>query len=283
MKSFVLFLMLVLVFSMQQVVSQTIDISYREGGSENVKFKNSTATGKGIKLNNGELVKYTNLSLISTAHFDAFDKIFRKADNRYPHLKIEFTGDQNEYSYQLEKLKKRGTGAKVTRAAGGVMTILGVLSRDRGLTAAGLATGAAGQIAIEANNKNTSNTQAAMIEDVNKRPEETNKNIEEPVKSEEDAMREEFGDENVDGLIELIDKNYEKAVAYANVGELSKDANYRLSAIWLKAMIAADQENDLDAEKEYTRLVTFDPEIKDAKEAKKEVKLLLEELQALRS
>ena len=47
-------------------------------------------------------------------------------------------------------------------------------------------------------------------------------------------------------------------------------------------MIAADQENDLDAEKEYTRLVTFDPEIKDAKEAKKEVKLLLEELEALR-
>jgi len=46
MKSFVLFLMLVTVFSLQQVVSQTIDISYREGGSENVKFKNSTATGQ---------------------------------------------------------------------------------------------------------------------------------------------------------------------------------------------------------------------------------------------
>ncbi len=281
MKSFVLLLMLVLVFSMQQAVSQTIDISYREGGSEKINFKNSTATGKGVKLSNGELVRYTELSLISTDYFDAFDKISRKTDNRYPHLKIEFTGDQNEYSYQLEKLNKRQTGAKVTRAAGGVMTILGVLSRDRGLTAAGLATGAAGQIAMEANNENTSRTQAAMIEDVDKRSKETNKNIEEPVKSEEDAMREEFGDENVDGLIELIDKNYEKAVAYANVGELSKDANYRLSAIWLKAMIAADQ--DLDSEKEYARLVTFDPEIKDAKQAKKEVELLLEELESLRS
>ena len=280
MKSLVFCLMLGLVFSTQQVVSQTIDISYREGGSENVNFKNSTATGKGIKLNNGELVKYTNLSLISTDHFDAFDKISRKTDNRYPHLKIEFTGDQNEYSYQLEKLNKRKTGAKVTRAAGGVMTILGVLSRDRGLTAAGLATGAAGQIAIEANNDNTSRTQAAMNNDLDKKPKESNKKIEEPVESEEDLMREEFGDENVDGLIELIDKNYEKAVAYANVGELSKDANYRLSAIWLKAMITADQ--DLDAEKEYGRLITFDPEIKDAKEAKKEVELLLEELEELR-
>jgi len=280
MKSLVFCLMLGLVFSTQQVVSQTIDISYREGGSENVNFKNSTATGKGIKLNNGELVKYTNLSLISTDHFDAFDKISRKTDNRYPHLKIEFTGDQNEYSYQLEKLSKRKTGAKVTRAAGGVMTILGVLSRDRGLTAAGLATGAAGQIAIEANNDNTSRTQAAMNNDLDKKPKESNKKIEEPVESEEDLMREEFGDENVDGLIELIDKNYEKAVAYANVGELSKDANYRLSAIWLKAMITADQ--DLDAEKEYGRLITFDPEIKNAKEAKKEVELLLEELEELR-
>ncbi len=280
MKSFVLLLMLVLVFSMQQAVSQTIDISYREGGSEKINFKNSTATGKGVKLSNGELVRYTELSLISTDYFDAFDKISRKTDNRYPHLKIEFTGDQNEYSYQLEKLNKRQTGAKVTRAAGGVMTILGVLSRDRGLTAAGLATGAAGQIAIEANNDNTSMTQAAMNNDLDKKSKESNKKIEEPVKSEEDVMREEFGDENVDGLIELIDKNYEKAVAYANVGELSKDANYRLSAIWLKAMIAADQ--DLDTEKEYARLVTFDPEIKDAIEAKKEVKLLLEELEELR-
>jgi len=281
MKSFVLFLMLVLVFSMQQAVSQTIDISYREGGSENVNFKNSTATGKGIKLNNGELVRYTEISLISTDHFDAFDKVSRKSDNRYPHLKIEFTGDPNEYSYQLEKLSKRGTGAKVTRAAGGVMTILGVLSRDRGLTAAGLATGAAGQIAMEANNKNTSKTQAAMNNDLDQKSKESNKKIEEPVKSEEDVMREEFGDENVDGLIELIDKNYEKAEAYANLGELSKDANYRLSAIWLKAMITADQ--DLDSEKEYARLVTFDPEIKDANQAKKEVKLVLDELEALRS
>jgi len=119
-----------------------------------------------------------------------------------------------------------------------------------------------------------------MNNDLDKKSKESNKKIEEPVKSEEDLMREEFGDENVDGLIELIDKNYEKAVAYANLGELSKDANYRLSAIWLKAMITADQ--DLDSEKEYARLVTFDPEIKDAKQAEKEVKLLLEELESLR-
>jgi hypothetical protein len=266
----------------QSVVSQTISISYRNGGSEEVKYKGSTATGKGIKKNNGELARYTELSLISTSDFDAFDKIFRKSDNRYPNLKVEFTGDQNAYSMQLEKLRKRRTGADVTRAAGGVMTILGVLSGDRGLTAAGIATGAAGQIAREVNNDKTSNTQTAMLNDLDQKTKETSQKAKEPEKSEEDLMREEYGDENVNGLIELIDKNYEKAFAYANVGELSKDANYRLAAMWLKAMIAADQENETDAQKAYERLVTFDPEIPDVTEAKKETTLLLEELNEIR-
>ncbi len=282
MKKTVISFVLILLFFVQSTVCQSIDIKYREGGAEEVNYRGNTATGKGIKKNNGELARYTELSLVRTDHFEAFDKIYRKADNRYPHLKIEFTGDQNAYSYQLEKLKKRGTGADVTKAAGGVMTILGVLSRDRGLTAAGLATGAAGQIASQENNKRTSQTKSAMMNDLEKRPDESEDQSKSKEKSEEDLMREEFGDENVDGLIELIDKNYEKATAYANLGELSKDANYRLSAIWLKAMVVADQQDELNAEKEYERLVTFDPEIKDASEAKKETKLLLEELEEIR-
>jgi len=280
-KSFELTLVMLLIcqFSMAQI----IDLVYLNGDAEQLAYRNKTATSKGIKLDNGELVKYTNLSLISTNHFEAFDKIFRKADNRYPNLKIEFTGDKNAYSYQLEKLNKRGSTANVTRAAGGVMTILGVLSGDRGLTAAGVATGAAGQIAVQENNRRTSQTRSAMMNDVEEKPEESKIKDESKEKSEEDLLREEFGDENVDGLIALIDKNHEKALAYANVGELSKDANYRLCAIWLKAMIAADQENNEDIEKEFARLVTFDPEIKDAKEAKKEVEILLEEVEALRT
>jgi len=276
---FILFAMVCI----QSVVSQTISISYHNGGSEEVKYKGSTATGKGIKKNNGELTRYTELSLISTPDFDAFDKIFRKSDNRYPNLKVEFTGDQNAYSLQLEKLRKRRTGADVTRAAGGVMTILGVLSGDRGLTAAGLATGAAGQIAREVNNDKTSNTQTAMLNDLDQKTNETSQEAKVPEKSEEDLMREEFGDENVDGLIALIDKNYEKAFAYANVGELSKDANYRLAAMWLKAMIAADQDHEEEAQNAYERLVTFDPEISNAKEAKNEIGILLEELEDIRT
>lgn len=270
-------------FLAQSIEAQKVEIVYHNGESTEVMYRNNSATGKGIKLNNGELVRYTELALISTADFDAFDKIFRKSDGRYPNLKVEFTGDKNAYSIQLEKLRKNRAGADVTRAAGGIMTILGVLSGDRGLTAAGLATNAAGRIARDINDDRTSNTQTAMLNDLDQRTKKNNTAVAEAPKSEEDLMREEFGDENVDGLIELIDKNYKKAVAYANVGELSKDANYRLSAIWLKAMIAADQDHDSDAEKEYERLVTFDPEIPDTKVAKKEVKLLLEELEEIRT
>ena len=280
-KSFELTLVMLLIcqFSMAQI----IDLVYLNGDAEQLVYRNKTATSKGIKLDNGELVKYTNLSLISTNHFEAFDKIFRKADNRYPNLKIEFTGDKNAYSYQLEKLNKRGSAANVTRTAGGVMTILGVLSGDRGLTAAGVATGAAGQIAVQENNKRTSQTRSAMMNDVEKKPEESKVKDESKEKSEEELLREEFGDENVDGLIALIDKNHEKALAYANVGELSKDANYRLCAIWLKAMIAADNKDTLEAKNQYERLITFDPEIKEFEDAEREVELLLQEVESIRN
>ena len=286
MRNISLQLTIIVLFISQISIAQVIDIEYREGGKEKVNYKNGTAKSKGIKLDNGELAPFIELSLIRTDNFEAFDKIFRKSGSRYPHLKVEFTGDQNAYSMQLEKLEKKRTGADVTRAAGGIMTILGVLSGDRGLTAAGLATNAAGRIARDVNNDRTSNTQTAMLNDLDQRTKENEASQQQETvseKSEEDLMREEYGDENVDGLIELIDKNHEKALAYANVGELSKDANYRLSAIWLKALIAADNNDSKEAESQYERLITFDPEIKDAAEAEKEVMLLLEEVELIRS
>ena len=50
-----------------------------------------------------------------------------------------------------------------------------------------------------------------------------------------------------------------------------------------KAIIAADQDNETDAQKAYERLVTFDPEISDTKEAKNEIVILLEELEEIRT
>ncbi len=161
------------------------------------------------------------------------------------------------------------------------MTIIGILAGDRSLTAAGVATNAAGRVARNINDDRTMDTQTAMLNDLDRRTREQEA-IQEKVESDEEWMRNEYGKENVDGLIELVDGNHDKAMAYANVGELSDDANYRLSAMWLKAMIEEDRGMKDEAKAQFERLVTFDPEIKDVNEAEKEVKMLLEEVEYLR-
>ena len=61
------------------------------------------------------------------------------------------------------------------------------------------------------------------------------------------------------------------------------DANYRLSAMYVKAIIAVDQGNQEEAEKAYEKLVTFDPEITDKDQAEEETQILVEELNKFRA
>ena len=51
----------------------------------------------------------------------------------------------------------------------------------------------------------------------------------------------------------------------------------------MKAMIAAEKEDALEAKNQYERLITFDPEIKEFEEAEREVKLLLQEVESIRN
>ena len=81
----------------------------------------------------------------------------------------------------------------------------------------------------------------------------------------------EFGNENVGAGIALFDKEDECAIALVNAAETSKDANHRLSAIYVKALIAVEWAQKEEDEKEYERIVLFDPEIKTEKDAKKEM------------
>ncbi len=91
------------------------------------------------------------------------------------------------------------------------------------------------------------------------------KQVKEP--SDEELYRKEYGSENVDAFLTLLDNDHERALAFANIRESSKDANHRLTTIWLKAMIARDLVKKELMEKEYQRLITFDPEINSTKEA----------------
>ena len=271
---------IIFTFAMLQVNAQNVKMIEKAGESHEIAFRGSTVNNKGVKLDNGSLVRYNAIDKISTANFDAYEKLMKKAP-RSDDLTIEFTGDQNAYSMRLEELRKRRSGADVARAAGGIMTILGVISGDRGLTAAGLATNAAGQVARAVNDDNTSNTQTAMINDIDQRTreQESKQEVEE---NEIDFMHKEYGKENVDGLIELIDGNHDKAVAYASVGELSKDANHRVASVWLKAMIEEDRDNHEAAEIQYERLVTLEPDMHDTGDVKKETKTLLKEVNQIR-
>jgi hypothetical protein len=90
------------------------------------------------------------------------------------------------------------------------------------------------------------------------------------------------GPENVEGLIALLNKDHEKALALANVGETSKDANHRLAAVWLKAIIYADQGKNQELEKEYERLIVLDPEVDSVEDGKNWMKILLDEVNELR-
>jgi hypothetical protein len=67
------------------------------------------------------------------------------------------------------------------------------------------------------------------------------------------------------------------------LSEVSKDANFRLTAIRLKAMIGSDQGHEGEAEKEYERMIIFDPDIENKRAAKKEVDFLLQDVEMYRN
>jgi hypothetical protein len=83
----------------------------------------------------------------------------------------------------------------------------------------------------------------------------------EPEVAYEDEMVKSFGKDNVESYYALRNREHARALALADAGELSKDANHRLAAVWLKAMIAVDKKDSPAAEKAFDRLITLDPDI----------------------
>jgi hypothetical protein len=64
---------------------------------------------------------------------------------------------------------------------------------------------------------------------------------------------------------------------------LSENEDHQLSSIWLKAMIASDQGQEENRDKELERLVSHDATIDNVAEAQKEVGLLMVQLEKLRA
>ena len=92
----------------------------------------------------------------------------------------------------------------------------------------------------------------------------------------------EYGNENVDTVIALLNEEDECAIALPNATETSKGANFRLSAIHVKALIAVNFGQTEETKKEYERIVLFDPKIETASKAKAEINFLHDELEKMR-
>ena len=93
----------------------------------------------------------------------------------------------------------------------------------------------------------------------------------------EQQLISQFGRDNIEAYYALVDQNHARANALAGVGELSNDANHRVVAVWIKAMIAVDQQDRAIADKEFDRIIALDSIIDTRDQASIEVdKLVLE-------
>lgn len=264
------------------VDAETLVVHTEDGRELEVSYQKRTLRKTGVVLDSGDLLGFDSISRISTDHFDAYERAVKiTSRKRAEHVTIEFTGKENVHLLRLRKLEKKRSGAGVARGAGGFMMLLGALSGDRDVYAAGLTTYGIGTIVKDIHTDRMIDAQNQAIEDVAK-GQASRSGSKEDVDIEAQYRRD-WGNEVVDGLLALIDGNHERALALAAAGETSPDANHRVAAAWLKAIIAADRGDEVAAEAEYERLVVLDPELGSVNEGHEWMKLLLDDLNELRA
>ena len=260
------------------ISAQELKIVTKAGQELQAKYIKNRVKNKGIEVYKGQMVYYSDLSYIGTDDIDAYERVMRKAGKKEnEHLNIDFTGDGSAYTERLRKLRENRAKANIATGAGGLLMLVGAISGDRDVYDAGRVTLAAGVVAGAVNSQRTLETQNnAIMANQNQQMKESQ------AASEEQRYRQEFGNENVDGLLELIDRNHERAIAFANVAETSKDANHRVAASWLKAMAYADSGREEELQKEYEKLVILDSEVDSVDAAGKWMVVLLGDLEDLR-
>lgn len=261
--------------------AQTLTVTTQDGSSTDVSYDRGTLKKRYVAMDSGRRLDYAQIDSIATDDFDVYEEAVKRTSRRSNrHVTVRYTGQGDVNVLRLQKLEKKRQGAGAARGAGGLMMLLGVLGGDRDVYAAGLMTYGAGTIAQDLNTEKmmrTQNRAIAELEAQQARQKELKK-----ASSLEEQYRIEYGDENVDGLMALIDGDHERALAFAEVAETSDDANYRFSAVWLKAVIYADQGDREALEKEYDRLIVLDPEVSNREDAERWTRRLLEDLEELR-
>lgn len=264
------------------VNAQTLIVDTKDGRELRVSYVKNTLRKAGVALDSGEVLDFGEVTKISTDRFDAYERAVKLTGRkRARHVTVAFTGKEDVNVLRLRKLEKKRKGAGAARGAGGFMMLLGALSGNRDVYAAGLTTYGVGTIVRDVNTDKmiaTQNEAIANLTSRQERPSGHGKKL-----SLEDEYRRDWGNEVVDGVIALVDGNHERARALASAGETSSDANHRVAAVWLTAIIAADQGDTEAAEKEYERLVILDPELGSVEQGRELMKRLLADLSALRA
>ena len=158
--------------------AQSFIVSLKNGDQHQIEYSKSTLSGKGVELDNGNVIEYLNVKNISTDNFKAYEKASKRIQKKGSrHIKLEFTGDKNVHLQKLEQLENRRTGAHAARAGGGILAIIGAVSGNRDLFNAGVVTYGAGTIARDINTEKTISTQNQMLQELdenqNKPQEET--------------------------------------------------------------------------------------------------------------
>ena len=272
------FLAILALILTSEIQAQQLKIVTKSGQEIQAKYIKNRVKNKGIEVNRGEILSYREMSYVGTDNIDAYERLMRKAGvKENEHLNIDFTGDGSAYAARLKRLQENRSKANIASGAGGLLMLIGAISGDRDVYNAGRVTLAAGVVAGAVNSQRTLETQNnAILANQNQQMRESQ------AATEEQQYRQEFGNENVDGLLELIDGNHDRAIAFANVAETSKDANHRVAASWLKAIAYADSGRQEELQKEYEKLVILDSEVDSVDSASKWMVILLDDLKALR-
>lgn len=256
----------------QAMMIETQDGRTIEDGAANLKKRV-------VVLDSGEKISYASIGAIATDDFDTYESAVKRTSRpENQHVTVRYTGKGDVNILRLEKLQRKRNGAGMARGAGGLLMLLGALSGDREVYSAGLVTYGVGTIVKDINTDKTLAAQTEAIRDLQEKQQKL-----EGADSFEEQFRIEYGDDNVDGLVTLANGNHEQALALADAGEASDDANYRMWAVWLKAIIYADQGDRAAVEKEYARLIVLDPEVSSVEEADEWMELLLGDLAEIRS
>lgn len=262
--------------------AQTIVLTTRDGKTTDVRYSNSTLKKKVVVLDSGTKLSYSDVTEIASDDFDAYEKAVQRTSRRdNQHVTVRFTGEGNVDALRLAKLEKKRRGAGAARGAGGIMMLLGVLSGSRDLAAAGVATYGIGTVVKDAN---TDKTIRAQNEAIINLQEQQNQKQQQLSKADnlEAQYRIEYGDENVDGLIALLDGNHKRALALAGVAETSDDEWYQLCSVWLEAITYADMGDEAALGTAIDQILEIDPEVNTRDEADRWMTLLMSDLEEMR-